>query len=272
MQKFSYHSHTSFRGLFDGENTADEMLTAYEQKGFTTVGISNHCICHPSLSQKSFPQFFNDVDHFLDVYKASFDYIDEAAANHKITVLKGLEVDYFPSATWNKIFEKIIKELKPDYLIGSTHFIRTADESFMCNIYRLNSLPKISDEEKNELLRNYWLNIELCIKSGYFDFIAHPDYCCQFNLATTPEWNDTKYRIIDAFASTKTPCEINTGGIERVNRPFPNWWIIKELIKRDVPLLISDDAHTVEAAGRYFAEVEEKLTEFGCKNRFSFNK
>ena len=272
MQKFSYHSHTSFNNIFDGRNTADEMLAAYEKKGFTEVGISNHCFCHPTLNPPSFPQFFYDVDKFLDVYKVSFDYIDEAASKHNIKVIKGLEVDYFPSAKWNKIFERIIKELKPEYLIGSTHFIRTADESFMCNIYQLDSLPSLSTEEKNELLRNYWINVEHSIKSGYFDFIAHPDYCCQFDLAITAEWNETKYRVIDAFSSTKTPCEINTGGIERIKRPFPDWWIVQELINRNVPLLISDDAHTTDAVGRHFDEVEKKLTEMGCENRFSFNK
>ena len=268
MQKFTYHSHTSFKNIFDGRSTADEMLTAYEKKGFKEVGISNHCICHPFVDVNVHTQYFNSLDKFLDVYKASFDYIDEAASKHKIKVFKGLEVDYFPSAQWNKLFEKIVKELNPDYMIGATHFIRTSDEKFLYNIYHLHKLPHISEEEKNELIRNYWKNVELCIKSGYFKFIAHPDYCCQFNLATTPEWNDIKYRVIDAFSSTKTPCEINTGGIARIGRPFPDWWIIEELIKNEVPLLISDDAHDVKDTGRHFSEVEAKLKELGCKKRF----
>ena len=111
--------------------------------------------------------------------------------------------------------------------------------------------------------------MELCIKSGYFNFIAHPDYCCQFNLAVTPEWKDVKYKVIDAFVSTKTHCEINTGGIARIRQPFPDWWFIKELIKKEVPLLISDDAHDIKDTGRHFSEVEQKLSELGCKKRFT---
>jgi histidinol phosphatase-like PHP family hydrolase len=132
------------------------MLSAYEKKGFTEVGISNHCICHPSVDTETHSQFFNDVDKFLDVCKASFDYIDEASSKHKIKVYKGLEVDYFPSAQWNRIFERIVREIKPDYMIGATHFIRTADESSLYNIHFLNKISGISDEAKNELLRNYW--------------------------------------------------------------------------------------------------------------------
>lgn len=268
MQKFSYHNHTSFQNIFDGHNTADEMITAYEKKGFTQIGISNHCICHPSVNTKMSPQFFNDVDKFLEICKASFDYIDEAASKHKIKVFKGLEVDYFPSAQWNRLFEKIVKEIKPDYMIGSTHFIRTADESEMYNLYYIDSFTNLSDEDKKEMAKIYWKNIELCIKSGYFNFIAHPDYCCQFNIATTSEWDDLKYKVIEALYSTKTACEINTKGITNIGRPFPDWWIIKELIKKEVPLLISDDAHDIKSVGRYFFEIEEKLKEFGCKKRF----
>ena len=267
MQNFNYHCHTSFKSVFDGHNTAAEMLDSYEKKGFKEVGISNHCVCHPCVNIHESAQFFNNVNKYLDIYKESFDYIDEAASRRKIKVLKGLEVDYFPSSKWNRIFEKIIKELKPDYLIGSTHFIRSADESFLCNIYRLGNLPAISDEEKDELILNYWRNVESSIKSGYFNFIAHPDYCCQFNLANTPEWNDIKHNIIDAFSATKTPCEINTGGIARIGRPFPDWWFIEELIKHEVPLLISDDAHDIKDTGRHFVEAEKKLIELDCKKR-----
>lgn len=273
MQKFTYHSHTSFRGIFDGQNTADEMLSAYETKGFTEVGISNHCICHPTLAKMPFMhnQNFSDINKFLDIYKQSFDWIDEAASHHKIKVRKGLEVDFFPSNEWRRTFERIIKELRPDYLIGSTHFIRSADESFMCGIYFLNNLPSsISPEQKHELLVNYWNNIIQAINSGYFNFIAHMDYICLFDLCTGPEWDEIKSKVIDTLASAKMPCEINTKGLRRRNVPFPDWNIVQQLINKDVPLLISDDAHGIGEVAFGFTEVETKLAELGCKNRFSF--
>ena len=107
MQKFNYHCHTSFKNIFDGHSSAEEMLFSYKNKGFIDIGISNHCICHPSIKNGTHSQMFNDVDKFLDVYKESFDYIDEAASKNNMKVRKGLEVDYFPSLKWNKIFEFI---------------------------------------------------------------------------------------------------------------------------------------------------------------------
>ena len=42
MQKFNYHCHTSFENIFDGQNTPDEMISAYEKKGFTEIGFISY--------------------------------------------------------------------------------------------------------------------------------------------------------------------------------------------------------------------------------------
>lgn len=274
MQNFNYHCHTSFMDIFDGYNTAEEMISSYENKGFIEIGISNHCIYHPTLEKMPFmhKQYFYNIDNFIDIYKKSYEWIDKASSKHKIKVKKGLEVDFFPSKEWRNSFEKILKELKPDYVIGSTHFIRSKNEDFMCGIYHLRTLPLLTTEEKNELLYNYWQNIILSIKSGYFNFIAHPDYCRKFNLCTTPDWDCLKFEVIETLYSNKVACEINTNGIRSEGNPYPDWWMVKEMINKNISLIISDDAHRISDTGSHFDIVENKLKEFNCKNRFSFNK
>ena len=117
-----------------------------------------------------------DFNKAQDIFKRTIDKIKEVADKEKFKVYAGFEVDFFPSKQWRDSFEKIIQEVKPDYLIGSTHFIRTADETKMCNVYYSKSL-NISDDEKEEMLKNYWRNIIEAIKSRYFDFMAHLDVC-----------------------------------------------------------------------------------------------
>ncbi len=270
MQKYTYHTHNSFGGLFDGWSSCEEMISTAENKGFEEIGVSNHLIYHPNVPNEN-KMYYNDINKIIDVHKRSFEEIDKVASNHSIKVYKGLEVDFFPSLEWRKDFEKIIKELNPDYLIGSTHFIRTADETRMYNIYHLDCLPaNTSKEDMKELLTNYWLNIIGAVKSGYFNFIAHIDYCTQFNLCTEVEWNDLKYSVIETIKDKKQPFEINTGGIDRIGRPYPDWWIAEELIKLGVPVIISDDAHGVERIGDKFPEVEDFLDKVNCKNRYKF--
>lgn len=269
MQNFSYHTHNNFGGIFDGRNSCEEMVSQAEKIGFKEIGVSNHFVLHPNAPASS-PMFFQREDILLDIFKRCYEEIDEAASRHKIKIYKGIEVDFFPSSGWRNKFEKIIKELSPDYIIGTTHFIRNKDESKMYNIYHLNELPSnLGDEEFLELLEQYWQTLMGAAESGYFDFMAHLDYCTQFNLCIDQKWVDVKHKLIDVIAANNIAVEINTGGTARIGRPFPEKWMIEELIKKDVPLLISDDSHEISHLGRHFQETEDLLKELKCKKRFS---
>ena len=278
MQKFNLHCHTNFGGVFDGNNTAEEMISSYEQKGFETVGISNHCIYNKffettaKLKDNNYADisamYFYNIDKLIDTHKKSFESIDEAASKHKIKVLKGFEMDFFMSKDWIKAFDKITKELKPDYIIGATHFLRNKDESFLYNLYFLKHMNSEYKKEIDGFVRNYWKNVIEAVKSGCFNFIAHPDYCCQFGLGVGSEWDDYRSELIEALYKTKTACEINTKCLRTTGNPSPTWNLINEMIKKEIPLLISDDAHRIEDTGALFDEVEHKLKEFDCKKRF----
>jgi histidinol-phosphatase (PHP family) len=274
MQNFNYHCHTNFNNIFDGDNSAEEMITRAEQLGFKTLGISNHCIFHHSFAQMPFmhTQNFSDHKQLIDVFKRCYDEMDELASLHHIKLLKGMEVDFFPSVTWRKEFEQVIKEVKPDYMISATHFIRPTDESTLYNIYHLDQLPSsLTREDILELLKNYWRNIKMSIESGYFNFLAHMDYCCQFHLCEGSEWQETKEEVVETLYKYKMPCEINTGGLRRaIGRPFPNWDIVELLVSKQIPVLISDDSHRIEDMGTGFDIVEAKLAELNCQKRFSF--
>lgn len=273
MQNFTYHSHNNSQGIFDGRSSAEEMIAKAEELGFEAIGVSNHLCVHPSMPNGASKMFFNDPRLAVEVYKKVYAELDEVAARHKIKVLKGFEVDFFPSIAWRKWFEEIIRCLDYDYLIGASHFICNADESYMCNIYHLERLPEqITPEDKNELLCGYWKNVTGAAASGYFDFIAHLDYCTQFGLCTDPKWQETKQKLIDTISRRKQAFEINTGGIERIGRPYPDWWICQELIKNNVPVVISCDSHHTSQIGRHFAEAEDFLHRCKCKHRFKIMK
>lgn len=262
MQKYTYHTHNNFEGIFDGTSSCEEMIAKASELGFEEIGVSNHLIFHPNM-QMIDKMFFNNYQKALDFYKRGYDEIDRVASLYPIKVLKGFEVDFFPSATWRNFFDKMIKELNPDYLIGSTHFIRNDDETEMCNIYYLKQhFNNASSDKLNYFLTNYWKNIISAVESGYFNFIAHMDYCTLFDLSTSPEWKDIKYKVIETFKKHKHPFEINTKGIAKIGRAFPENWIIKELVNASVPVLISDDAHGTDRIGDGFDKIEDFLSGF----------
>lgn len=272
-QKYSYHTHNNSLGIFDGQSSAEEMISKAEDLGFEEIGVSNHLCVHPHIPNRAHKMFLNDPAKALDIYKKMYDELEEVASRHKIKVYKGFEVDFFPSKTWRNWFEKIIKELNYDYLIGASHFIRSPDEKFMCNIYHLKDLPLGTPKEVvDEYLLGYWDSIYQAVASGYFDFMAHIDYCSVSGLCMSPKWDDIKWKLVEIISAHKQPFEINTGGLDKIGRPFPEWKICDELIKRNIPVVISCDSHHVSQIGRHFDEVEKYLAEKGCKHRFKISK
>ena len=266
MQKFTLHCHTNALGIFDGQNTAEEMISQAEKLGFEAIGISNHLCWHPNM-QLSHPMFMNDEQKTITMFRHILEDIRTVAAKHKIKVYVGAEVDYFPSATWRNGFERMLKQLDFDYIIGSNHFIFTPDESYLCNIYHLDLLPSDLDKEQfNKLVQQHWDNVVNTIKSGYFNFLAHADYCV-IKIPEFPNLEASRWKIIEALDETKMPFEVNTSGFNRINMQHPCDWMLKELCHRGVPTLLSDDSHSVSTLGQHFEKVENLLQSFNCKNR-----
>ena len=111
------------------------------------------------------------------------------------------------------------------------------------------------------------------IKSGYFSFIAHLDYTTRVGLGEDERYDECKYKVLEAIKETKTPIEINTGGYDRIGRPHPHPWMIKELAKDGgiVPIVISDDAHFTECLGQHFDDAEQLLKDLNYTNRFTLD-
>lgn len=269
MQKFSYHTHTNSLGIFDGSNSAEEMIKKAEEIGFTKLGISNHMAFHPNMPNQS-KMFFSDFNKACDIYKRVMDEIRTASLNSKIDVKVGFEVDFFSSAQWRKLFEKMRKEIKADYYISATHYLRNKSEQYIMNLYYLKRTPEIRIDENciTVYLNNYWDNIIESIKSGYFNFIAHLDVCKLFGYCLTPEWDDRKWETIEVLDKYKQPYELNTSGWTKYGEQHPHAWMVEELNKRNVPVIISDDAHSVDMLAQHFEEAESLLESMNYKNRY----
>lgn len=275
MQTFTLHTHNN-ELRFDGHVSAREMIAAAISKGFKIIGVTNHLIMHPNLHEDKArePMFFDDFNEAENVYMRHIEILENLKSEFAIDIKIGFETDFFQDPRWRNYFEKRITRLPVDYLIGASHFLMSEDESFLCNIYHLKyQNPQPDEETLRTLVKNHLNNIVECIKSGYFSFLAHLDYCTIFGLAEGPEYDEDKYRIIEALKQAKMPFEINTSGYMRINRPHPAPWIVKELSANGglVPVLISDDAHSPERLGADFERAETLLAELNYTNRFTLD-
>ena len=139
-QNFTLHTHTN---LFDGKNTATEMIDAAQQCGMVAIGISNHFIVHPDIvDTPSYAaalrggyarMYMNNFDGAINEFKQHYDELRRIAQHASIKILCGMEVDFFNTAAWRRGFERALKVLQPDYIIGSGHFVEYNGR--LCNIH-----------------------------------------------------------------------------------------------------------------------------------------
>lgn len=259
MQNFSLHTHTIG---YDGKNTVKEMIEQAENLNWCAIGISNHMVFHKNMPLFH-PMFFSDYKIAQEHYKRTIDEIKEQASRSKISVFVGFEVDFFQSKMWRNDFEKLLKNIEYDYLIGSTHSLYNKGEDKIYQLYDY-TRPKFPDKE---FIDSYWSNIKESIKTGYFDIIAHLDLIKIFELDDAKYWED-KLEIAYLLAKHNVGTELNTGGKSKYNAFYPSVAFLQELNKNNVSLLISDDAHSKGDLGQYYFEAEHLLQEIGYKNRF----
>ena len=182
---FSLHTHTIG---FDGSNSVQEMVDAAQQIGYTAIGITNHFIVYPGIENSGmyrvakFPpkegvtpyheMYSLSFEDALEKFKRNYDEIERVQAQTSFPIYKGMEADFFQYPGWSENFEKALDILQPDYVIGSTHF--SVYKGQIMNMHDIQLLP---EEQRNEVIHNYWKNSQTAICSGYFDVMAHLDGC-----------------------------------------------------------------------------------------------
>jgi histidinol-phosphatase (PHP family) len=174
----------------------------------------------------------------------------------KIDTKIAFEVDFHKPllSQYKRVLEPILPDL--DYLIGSIHglkwneYIIPIDGSF--------PLPDELKQDKNgydSLLLSYYDDLLDLVRSNYYDILGHFDVIKK--LGFVPDnieiVNERIFRVIDALEVRDMVVEINTSGLRKPeNELYPNKQIIKELIQRNIPMILSSDAHRPEDVGYAF--------------------
>lgn len=277
MQKFSYHTH-SF--LSDGSDAIRDMIEKAISLGWEQIGFSDHMIIHKNIKnaptyEKQITRSGEHIYHHsfekaLPIFQKNADYIRKIAKNYPIDVLIGFEVDYFTYNGWKDEFNNFIKQIDHDYLINGNHFFFDEDCNILIDIYRYDTLD---EEYKKEGYENYitrhYKTIQKAVSSEMFSFLAHLDYARRTNMHNKFPCDAERLKIIDCLEKHNIAVEISTKGLRKVDSFYPQDFLLKEIINKKIPVVISDDAHNVNELGYCFDKAENKLRELNCKYRFS---
>lgn len=261
----NFHTHSLW---CDGKDSAEKVVQAAIAKNFKAIGFSSHV---------AFP-LANEWD--LAPEKAQ-DYVAEITAlkekyRHSIEIYLGAEADYIPKTTTPE--RSRYREMNLDYLIGSVHTVLSGSGERVWVDYSPEKLAEGIKKHFNGNPRSFaeaYFRQQREMLQFDFDIIAHPDLLRKFNHITNffdeqSQWYKAELEMTaDSIAASGKIVEINTGAISRgwMNDAYPSAAFRELLRARNVPFILSSDAHTaetVDCAFDIFGDAENYI-DFGEK-------
>ena len=231
-----YHTHTPL--CRHAEGWPVDYARAAVQRGLEEIGISDH---------SPMPEYFDDWRMLAEELPGYFAKVEEArAAFPSLPIRLGLEVDFIAShEPW---IEKLAGMADWDYLIGSVHYIAPGwDVDNPAHLRRFQERPVA------EIWRMYFSAYEQCVRSGLFDFVAHPDLPKKFGHRPAGDLRPYYEPVIAALAETGVAFEINTAGLRKpVGECYPALEFLTMAREAGVGLTINSDAHAPEEVGAGF--------------------
>jgi histidinol-phosphatase (PHP family) len=161
-----------------------------------------------------------------------------------------------------------------DYIIGAIHDIKWHDSPIItihpdADILREYSEDKLILEYVNKLIK--------LVDTNYFDIIAHFDFYRILLRPNNPNYSHNMWQklldLLDKIKNTGMAIEINTSGIlKKLGSQHPDDEILKEIIQREIPLVLSSDAHRPDFVGYMFEETIEKIRKLGLSHLCRYEK
>lgn len=258
MKKQNLHTHTD---LSDGKDSMEAMVLSAIEKGFDSLGFSEHSYdphYPPRLSQKD----------YVPAYFAEFNSIKQKYSD-QIELFLGFESDsYFP-----------VEKDGLDYTIGSKHYVRNESTGEYLPIDYMNStfekaVNDIACGGIKKLLRLYYEDFTRFLAEYKPDIAGHLDVICRLNDGNRYfDPDSTWYKeIVEETAEkvSKVGCivEVNTGGIFRnkMPHPYPSPYFLSHLLHYNVPVTVASDSHSADSLDYWFDEALELLRKTGYRS------
>ncbi len=241
-----YHVHTTFS---DGEGSVEECVAQAVSAGLAEIGIADH-FSPVEQTEWNLPHA-RVGDYALE--------IREVARRHDdVTVLLGLEADYVPEHEAQ--LRAFLAEHHFDYVIGGVHEV----DGFEFDDPDQRDGPCWQDPDA--LFRRYYEIVRGAAQCGCFDVIAHIDWIGLWGHLPGPAASDAIDAALDAIAAAGSALELNT---DKVSDPakvmYPSGELLAVARERDIPLVISSDAHEAAEVGRFWDEAIAKAWRAGYR-------
>ena len=233
-----YHVHTTFS---DGDGTVAQCVARAAELGLAEIGIADHGAPVAPAGWESECLSPERLDPYVSAVRR------EAERQDRLVVLLGLEAEYI--AGEEARLAEFLAAASFDYVVAGIHVIDgfEFDEPGLRDDARWDDVDSLS--------RDYYRTVRGAAQCGLFDVIAHFDYIGLWGHRPSAVVDPDIDAALDAIAASGAALELNT---DRIGDPagvmYPSPDILRRARRRDIPLIISSDAHAADHVGRLWGE------------------
>jgi histidinol-phosphatase (PHP family) len=252
-----YHTHTPL--CLHAEGNPVEYARHAQCIGLAEIGLSDH---------NPMPEFFDDWRMLITDLPRYFELVDEArVALPGFPIRLALECDHLEGR--EKWIDKTTVMADWDYLIGSVHYIHdgiAVDDPKHVSLWK-------SATDIEHMWKMYWKLYEQMIRTGQFDFYAHPDLAKRFGLRPAGDLRRYYDPVIQALLDTNGVLEVSTAGLRKdVREIYPAREMLEMAFSAKVPIVINSDAHKPTDVGVDYNQALELVRSVGYTTAVRFEK
>ena len=257
--KQNLHVHTTYA---DGRDTPEEIILAAIEKGFDSIGFSEHSY----MPYSTYPYQMTVAD--TETYKKE---IAALKSKYKgiIDVFCGIEFELFSDIDTHDF----------DYLIGSVHYLEHNGNIIGFDRGLSETVALINNHFDGYVLKfakKYFETVMVLPEKRSFDIVGHFDVLAK---------NNEKGHFIDTLSDSylkmgieainslrgKIPLfEVNTGAISRgyTSIPYPQTEFLKEFKRCGFGAIITSDCHNKDFLDCGYDKAQQLLLEAGFKSKW----
>ncbi len=271
IQCFDTHMHSVQHGPiemkeFNMKNIKD-LIDMAAKNGIKTICLTEH-IPLPMLSFDPSPNkdCAIEKEKWINILTNKRIEIKKYAQKKGVSIAIGGEYDFFPE--YYAFYNAIDRYIKPEIKVLGLHFIDSITvipnkEGIDCYDEKIDAKMEkqfcFDYSEKafqfamnqigaKKIISRYFSLLTEAIRSQRYDIVAHIDLINKYNQNNKYFVEDESYRksliqVLSLMQKKQLLLEVNLGGIKATGRLVPQDWIIRETIKRDIPITIGSDVH-----------------------------
>lgn len=233
-----YHSHTWRCGHAVG--SMSEYVDVAVSRGITEIGLTDHLWLYwlpPAERPREWAIVESEYDaHYSEMLETRERY------RGRINVRVAVEADFVDGH--QDQLQEILQRYEFDFVLGAVHYMDGWLIDAPENEFRYR------EERVAEIYRRYFQNLQKAMRLGLFDVIAHFDLPKKFGFLPEENLSTLANETLDVAAETGVVIEVSTAGLRKpVGEVYPAPPLLSEMRQRNIPIVLSSDAHAPAEIG-----------------------